>query len=63
MKMVFEQIVPDQLLLNAKNSLQVVGPQGPRPMKDSVRQLESAAGELSDEIRTSAEANRDNKHY
>lgn len=26
MKMVFEQIVPDQLLLNAKNSLQVVGP-------------------------------------
>jgi hypothetical protein len=24
--MVFEQIVPDQLLLNAKNSLQVVGP-------------------------------------
>lgn len=48
MKMVFEQIVPGQLLLNAKNS---------------VRQLESAAGELSDEIRTSAEANRDNKHY
>jgi hypothetical protein len=32
-------------------------------MKDSVRQLESAAGELVDEIRTSTEANRDNKHY